>query len=128
MLRECHRVLIPGGRIAGYVIHTSPRLSPALLARAAELGPGDVVAAALPEELMSRVGFEVTAASDVTESFRVTCAALFRARQQLADQLRLQEGDELFENELRTKEAMLEGIDEGLLRRTLIAGIRREGR
>ena len=44
---------------------------------------------------------------DVTDAFRTTCAALAAARKDLED-------------ELRKKNAMLQGIDEGILRRSLI--------
>ena len=57
MLRECHRVVKPGGHIAGYVIHTPGRLSATNERRASELGPDDVVGAALPEDLTRQARF-----------------------------------------------------------------------
>ena len=123
MLRECQRVLKRGGRIAGYVIHTSRDLTPTQVARASEFGPGEVGASGAPEELLHDAGFGVLVVRDVTENFRATCAALLQARRGLARELRAEEGDEVFEDELRAKEAMLEGIDEGLLQRSLIVGL-----
>ena len=120
MLRECHRVLEPGGRIAGYVIHTSGGLTPAQVVRASELGPTQVRALNPPAELMREAGFCLLVVSDVTENFRATCAALLQARQQLAQELRAEEGNESFEDELHAKTSMLEGIDEGLLQRSLV--------
>lgn len=123
MLRECQRVLKPGGRIAGYVIHISRGLTKAQVAQASELGPGEVGASGSPEELLHQAGFGVLVVRDVTDNFRATCAALLRARRGLAHELRAEEGDEAFDQELRAKEAMLEGIDGGLLQRSLVVGL-----
>ena len=42
---------MPGGRVAGYVIHTSGNLTPAQVIRASELGPTQVTALAPPAAL-----------------------------------------------------------------------------
>ena len=114
---------MPGGRIASYIIHTSGNLTPAQVIRASELGPTHVTAPAPPAELMREAGFAMLAVNDVTENFRATCTALLQARQQLAHELRAEEGDESFEDELHAKTSMLEGIDEGLLQRSLVVGL-----
>ena len=46
-MRECHRALRSGGRMAALVIETGPDLDPDDLALAAELGPSDVRSAFL---------------------------------------------------------------------------------
>ncbi len=120
MLRECRRVLKPGGRIAGYVIHPPAGLTPAQERRAAELGPSDVTAPAPPAALTESAGLTIVVTEDVTDAFRATCAALRAARRDLEEELRGDEGDDFYEEALRTKDAMLCGIDEGVLCRSLI--------
>ena len=120
MLRECDRLLKPSGRIAGYVIHTPAGLTSAQERRAAELGPSDVAAPAPPEALTQSAGLTVVVIEDVTDAFRATCAALRAARRDLEDELRADEGDDFYEEERRKKDAMLRGIDEGVLCRSLV--------
>ena len=124
MLRECHRVLRSGSRSAGYIIHTPSGLTEAGERRAAELGPSDVAAPLSPDALARQAGLSVVALQDVTEDFRVTCEALLRARDALAADLRAEEGDDLYEQERTAKAAMLTGIDEGVLCRSLIVATR----
>ncbi len=113
-----------GGRIAGYVIHTPQGLRREDECRAAELGPSAVAAPALPEDLATSVGFSVIRREDVTAHFRMTCEAIVRARTELEDALRAEEGDEGYEEEQQDKRGMLQGIDEGLLLRSLIVAVK----
>ena len=120
MLRECNRVLKSGGCIAGYVIHIPTGLTEAQERRAADLGPSDVTASTSPELLTQAAGLTVVVKEDVTDAFRATCAALVAARRDLEDELRADEGDDFYEEERRKKNAMLQGIDEGILCRSLV--------
>ena len=120
MLRECDRVLKPGGSIAGYVIHVPAGMTKAQERRANELGPSEVVAPSSFETLSQVAGLTIVLTEDVTEAFRSTCAALATARRDLENELRIAEGDDFYEEERRKKHAMLEGIDEGILRRSLV--------
>jgi len=113
VLRECRRVLKSGGRIAGYVIHPPAGLTPAQERRAAELGPSDVTAPASPAALTESAGLTIVVTEDVTAAFRA-------ARRDLEAELRGDEGDDFYEEALRTQDAMLCGIDERLLCRSLI--------
>ena len=54
------------------------------------------------------------------DAFRATCAALRAARSDLEDELRRDEGDDFYDAERRKKDAMLRGIDEGVLCRSLV--------
>ncbi len=120
VLRECHRVLKPGGRMAGYLIHTPAAPDSAAAARADELGPSNTAGPAAPDELARQTGFTVLVYQDVTAAFRDTCRAFLDARRALETELRAEEGDAFYDEELAKKETMLTGIDEGLLKRALI--------
>ena len=119
MLRACHEVLRPGGRIAGYTIHTPTGLSRDDAKRASELGPSEVLADSAPCDLLRAAGFKVLLEEDVTADFKSTCEAMLGARHQLEDELRAEEGDALFEEEQQKKLHMIEGVSRGLLRRSL---------
>ena len=125
MLRECHRILKPGGTLVGLSIHTPPSLTPVQEERATELGPSLVCGCESPQELIGDAGFFDPQVTDVTVRFRRTCSAWLAAMKELEPQLRRELGDEDFEDELDQKESMLTGIDEGLLRRSLIICERR---
>ena len=88
--------------------------------RATELGPSEVVAPSSFEALTQAAGLTLLLTEDVTEAFRSTCAALAAARRNLENELRIDEGDDFYEEERRKKDAMLQGIDEGILRRSLV--------
>ena len=106
--------------MAGYVIHTPADLNPDDRQRAAALGPSDVLADATPDKLARTASLSIIEYEDVTEEFRAMCEALVSARSRLETQLRLAEGDDVYEEEREKKEAMREGIREGLLRRCLL--------
>lgn len=120
VLRECNRILKPGGRMAGYVIHTPAGLSPAQAERATTWGPSYVTGPATPEELAQQAGFVVRERRDVTGEYRATSAAFLQARTELEAALRAAEGDAAFEAERTQEEETLAGIDEGLLLRSLL--------
>lgn len=124
MLRECHRILKRGGRIAGFTIHTPAGLSPADREAAAELGPIRVLGFESAEELMRGVGFTVCEWADVTELFRKTCTALLETREQFADDLRAAEGDDVFEEEQAKKQRYLKGAEDGLLLRSFHVAVK----
>ena len=124
MLRECHRVVKPGGHIAGYVIHTPGGLSAADERRASELGPDAVIGPALPEDLVRQAGFSRVVRTDVTRQFKATVEASRRAARQWEAELRAEQGDEEYTAGCERGKTMLIGIREGLLRRSLVTAIR----
>jgi len=70
--------------------------------------------------LLRETGFRVIVDEEVTEDFQTTCEAILRARRELEEELRGAERDDVFEEELEKKALTLQGISEGLLRRSLL--------
>lgn len=110
--------------MVGYVIMTRGGLTADQEGRAAALGPSCVTGFDSPAELAGTAGMTVIHQQDVTERFRDTCAALLEARRELEAELRHEEGDVTYDDELARKRDMLRGIDDSLLVRSLITAIR----
>ena len=101
-------------------IHMSPCLSAEDERRAVELGPAMGASNEPLPDLLRSAGFVEVVEVDRTEAFAQTCASILRIRGELQVGLRSEEGDEAFEEELTKKRNMLEGIQTGLLRRSLL--------
>lgn len=110
--------------MAGYLIHTPEAPSAFDRERAAELGPAEVNSPSPIEAITLSCGFEIVVQRDVTESFHRTCKAILEVRKELEKELRAEEGSELYVEEQGKKLGMLTGIEEGLLRRSLIIGLK----
>ena len=96
MLRECHRVMKPGGCIAGYVIHTPAGLGAADEQRALRTGTRRCDQRRLAEDLTREAGFSHVIREDVTGQFRATVEAMLRAARRWAPELRAEQGDEQY--------------------------------
>ena len=116
-------MLRPGGRIAGYTIHTRGGLTQTEEARASRLGPAEVNGSP-PAELALAVGFSLVAVEDQTDAYEAACEALLRARMELEGTLRAAEGDSAYEDAVSDRKGMLQGIAEGLLHRSLIVAVK----
>ena len=117
-------MLKPGGRIAGHVIHATPGLSSRDYRRAIELGPSEVADPRDPVPLHETARFLEVERVDVTDTLLSTCSSLIQARERYEDELRLAEGDDEFEEQQEKKRGLVEGITSGVLRRSLLAGVK----
>lgn len=124
MLRECQRVLKPGGRLGALAITHAEKLSKDDLARASEVGPSLAGSEAPLLDLARSAGFEEVVEHDQTGVFERVCARLVELRIRFERALRAAEGDEMYETDKADTEALLEAIRAGLLRRVLIIGSR----
>jgi len=127
VLRECARVLRPGGLLAVVAIESPPGLIDPDRSLAAELGPTNVHAPGSLPEMVAAVGLEAVHIEDWTATLRTTATATLAALAAAADSIRTAEGDEVYEEERGKKSGMVEGVDRGLLVRTLVIGRRASG-
>lgn len=104
----------------GYVIHTPAGLSQDDKDLADELGPSKVSGVDTPEVLATLVGFSIEATEDVTAELKATAQAILDARSRFEDELRSAEGDEFFEEEQIKKTGIVDGVERGLLLRSLV--------
>ena len=108
--------------MAAFVIHTPPGIDETDMERATGFGPS-MVACEMPlGELMRAAGFVDVVLEDVTVSFEASCDAILAFRDEHERQLRVEEGDQLFDDQYRKKRNMREGIRLGLMKRTLVVG------
>lgn len=110
--------------MVGYLIHTPAGMTPQRYERAVELGPAEVVTPEPLVRLVEAAGLRLLAQVDVTPVFRQTCEAILEARRAHEAELRDEEGDQLFEEGQERKSDMRAGIDEGVLRRSLLVAER----
>lgn len=120
MLRECRRVLKPGGRLGVLVIEAAPGLTAEQCETAVDLGPSSVLAEAPLDVMVRQVGLHVSQAVDVTDDFARTVQVVTEALEAEEAGLRSAEGAEAYEIEVEKKRRMAQGIAQGVLKRTLV--------
>lgn len=124
MLRECGRVLKPGGKVGVFTIETAYGLSPAEEERAAALGPSSVRAEGPLPEIVERAGLRVRHSEDVTPDFDRVARKYLDQLRRYEREMRAAEGDELFEVELKKKSDLVLAIESGLVVRTFVVAER----
>jgi hypothetical protein len=123
VLRACHKVLRPAGRLALYTIALAPGLTPEQRRRGR--APGANVGARVPyAEMLRRAGFDGIRERDVTPAFLRTTRAWHQERELRADALIEVEGDQPFRDRQANNRHQQRAIEEGLLRRLLLTGVR----
>ena len=107
--------------MAFFTITVAPGLDKSDHRRAVRIGPRAVAARREADELMTQAGFVEVDAQDVTDDFERTARAWHREYEENERELREVLGadyDELRANRVE----MIEGVEQGLLRRTLVVG------
>lgn len=112
--------------MAGYVISMPSNLTVEEEAEAARTGPSEVKAVGSPTLQAEKAGFEVIEQRDVTQEFQATCRALLHARAEHEPALREEYGDEWFDEEGTKTAEMIDAVERGLLRRSLVAARKRD--
>jgi SAM-dependent methyltransferase len=121
VLKECRRVLRPGGKMVFTVIFIAPGLSPADRALAAAKGPPVVEAALGYPEMLAETGWDITSRADLTAEYRSSLRRLIELEQAHAPELRSVRGDAGYLDKLERRKISLSGVEMGLIRREMFA-------
>ena len=124
VLRACHRVLKPKGRIAYYAIYVPADLSDADYRRITEFWPAAANGRRWPSEMLESAGFTDVHETDVTKQYRVTARAWVDGRRRRYDKLAQAMGEETLKGKIEEGKAILALIKDGLLRRSLLTARR----
>lgn len=121
VLRECRRVIGPGGRMVFSVISIAPGLAAGDYQRAVAAGPLFMETAAGYPALLQLTGWRIVLHEDLTPEYRRSARHALRAEEAHADALIKILGDAEFSDKLARRRRTVQALDEGLLRRELIA-------
>lgn len=123
-MRECHRVLRPGGRLAALSIEPAAGLSERERARAVEIGPSHLSGDDSVERASRAAGFRLHDVVDVTEEFRRVALEAIAALERVGAQPEPDFTADEWAGEMDRKSRMVRGVEEGVLVRTLVLGER----
>jgi cyclopropane fatty-acyl-phospholipid synthase-like methyltransferase len=124
VLRACHRLLRPGGRLAFTTIHVADDLDARRHRQAVRAGPPQVATRRPYPELVAQAGFADVAVIDVTEDYARTQRVWLEANESRAADVRRLISDKEFAAAQADRRYAQTAIDEGLLRRSLITAAR----
>ncbi len=124
MLRACHRVLRPGGRLSFLVIAVAAGLTSQESHRAHAAGPARVGAGDGYASLLDHAGYRDIVVRDVSAAYRSTAAAWIREWDSERAELERLLGVEAFAERQSSRRHALAVIDEGLLGRYLFTAAR----
>lgn len=124
VLRECHRLLRHGGRMAFTTIHVTEDLGAKEHARAVRAGPWHVTSRRPYAQLVARAGFSDVNEIDVTDDYARTQQAWYEANEAGARELRRLTSDREFTTSQADRRRTRDAIADGLLRRSFITATR----
>jgi len=125
VLRDCRRLLRPGGRLAFTVIHVAPDLDAARHRRAVRAGPSQVATRRPYPELVVQAGFTDVVAIDVTEDYARTQRMWCAGNEARSAEVRRLTSDREFAIAQAERRLAQAAIEDGLLRRCLITAVGR---
>jgi len=124
VLRACHRVLKPEGRIACYTIYAPHDLSDADYRRILKFWPSATTRRRSPSEMLESAGFTDVHETDVTKQYRMTAQGWLEGRRRRFDELAQAMGEDTLKGKIVEGEVILASIKAGLLRRSLLTAQR----
>lgn len=119
VLKECRRVIRPGGVMVFTVISVVPDLPPAEHGRAIDHGPSFVDTDTAYPELLRRSGWEILDSFDLTAVFGRTARAVLAEEEAHMDGLAELFGQEATSDRLGRRRRTLAGVEKGLIRRDM---------
>ena len=119
VLKECRRVLRPGGKMVFTVIFIAQGLATADYARAVDCGPPVVETAIGYPEMLREAGWEITTRADLTAEYQASKSHLIDEEEAHEAELRDLLGDDAFFDRLARRRRSLAAIEQGLIRRAL---------
>lgn len=124
VLRECARVLRPGGRMVFTVISVAPGLPPRRRAKAVEFGPPYVEADCEYPEMLAKTGWRVTDSVDISVEFADSVRRFVEACMRNEEKLIALIGETDFDDIIVRNSSKLEVIEgRGLCRHLYAAAI-----
>lgn len=124
MLRACHDLLKPGGRLAFSVIYIRPGVDERAYRRAARARGRGVATRSTPAELLRAAGFVDVRETDVTPAFARTTRAYLDTSCELHDQLTREWGDASLAQSMDHWRKSLAVTEEGILCRGIFSARR----
>ena len=119
VLKECRRVIRPGGTMVFTVISIVPDLPPGDRARAGDFGPVFIETDTAYPELLRRTGWEILDSFDLTAVFGRSIQAVLEKELANMDGLRELLGEDALSEKLGRRRRTLEGVEKGLIRREM---------
>ncbi|MCA1693790.1 MAG: hypothetical protein LC749_03165 [Actinobacteria bacterium] len=122
-MRACRRLLRQNGAIAYATIVTSSGLDRKHHREALRLGPPAVEARAPDDVLMQKAGFVDVQITDVTSEFLDTARSWRGEFSRHESAVKAVVGEAEWEERQASRAGIIKGIEDGLLRRTLVSGL-----